>query len=126
MHKYRHKNNKTIDYDGPLTMTKGQNWGPGDFNMTLDSMIDLKGQLARTAQWKKKMYDLETPKVEKKLLAEKLNIQNVLEMYDIDQEQFTKRIEYSMDEALKKPKEVVLSDNESDEVLEEINPSLID
>lgn len=47
MNKYK---NKKPDRDGPLQMTKGQHWGNGgdSLSMTLDTMVNMKGNLART------------------------------------------------------------------------------
>jgi len=49
--------NKTIDFDTPIHMTKNQNWGPGEFSMTLDSVgINANKKLGRSAAWKQKLF----------------------------------------------------------------------
>lgn len=71
MDKYRNSQNRTIavptsvqngavpiaDEDWSMQMTKGQNFNTDGFNMTLNQMVDLKAQLARTTQFKKQMWD---------------------------------------------------------------------
>lgn len=74
-----------------------------DMQMTLDGMVDLKAQLARTTQWQNKLYDLETPKIEKQLLQDKASITQVLDKYQVDESTFDKRIVAAMDRAIEKP-----------------------
>jgi hypothetical protein len=56
-------------------MTKGQFWAPTELNLTLDKVgVNVKQSLLRTGDWKQKLYDIETPRVESKMMAEKLTI----------------------------------------------------
>ena len=58
------------------------------------------------------MHDQETPKVEETLLLEKPSIQQILDLYKLDELKIEKRIEDSMSKALEKPQNEIVSDDE--------------
>lgn len=69
--------------------------------MTLEQVgINVKKQLRLSTDWKQRLYDLETPKIEKQLLAEKLTIQSVLNLYQVDEEYCNKKIVSAMEQAI--------------------------
>ena len=58
------------------------------------------------------MHDQETPKIEETLLLEKPSIQQILDLYKLDELKIEKRIEESMSKALEKPQNEIVSDDE--------------